>query len=75
MGSVKDEGVKARFLSCLDFKYSQIHCHNFVGYSLLAPGEKASFDDGTQPDTVDSICHIVWLLINLNAASAKLAVV
>lgn len=41
---------------------------------FLALEEKASFDGGTQSDTVDSIWHIVWLLINLNAAPTKLAV-
>lgn len=40
-----------------------------VGCSLLA-----SLDGGARPDTVDSICHIVWLLINLNVSPTKPAV-
>lgn len=53
-----------------------LKCTNPVSPFLFfwAPGEKASFDRGTQPDTVDSIWHIVWLLINLNVAPTKLAV-
>lgn len=36
--------------------------------------KKRPLDSGTVPDPVDSICHIVWVLINPKAASTKMAV-